>query len=194
MWCINNNKVINVADNSWKRLADNCSWVYKLMYTALQKCSPRPIQPPSHHPGRSNTPVYRVMSSILMCCLGNRFIHKTHTNTQLLPFYCIMTLVSSKHWIQQTILLLGTSLLRHSIRHCVSLSISQVEDYKHITMTTCRMKVTKIFWTKTSTCRDGTLKKQSNWQYFHTIPTSWAILPTMPCVCYLEGGGWQWGG
>ena len=48
----------------------------------------------------------------------------------------------------------------------------------------------KVFSTKTSTCRDGTLKNQPNKigttpQYFYTIPTSCAILPTMHCVCYL---------
>ena len=48
----------------------------------------------------------------------------------------------------------------------------------------------KVFSMKTSTCRDGTLKNQPNKigttpQYFYTIPTSCAILPTMHCVCYL---------
>ena len=48
----------------------------------------------------------------------------------------------------------------------------------------------KVFSTKTSTCRDGTLKNQPNKigttpQYFYTIPTSCAILPTLHCVCYL---------
>ena len=44
---------------------------------------------------------------------------------------------------------------------------------------------------KTSACRDGILKNQPNKmgmapQYFHKIPTSCAILPTMPCVCYVH--------
>ena len=48
----------------------------------------------------------------------------------------------------------------------------------------------KVFSMKTNTCRDGTLKNQPNKigttpQYFYTIPTSCAILPTMHCVCYL---------
>ena len=48
----------------------------------------------------------------------------------------------------------------------------------------------KVFSMKTSTCRDGTLKNQPNKigttpQYFYTIPTSCAVLPTMHCVCYL---------
>ena len=53
---------------------------------------------------------------------------------------------------------------------------------------------------KTSTCRDGTLKNQPNKigttpQYFlYTIPTSCAILPTMPCVGYLWAQkGCLWG-
>ena len=42
----------------------------------------------------------------------------------------------------------------------------------------------KVYWTKTSTCRDGILKNQANKmgmtpQHFHTIPTSCAILPSM---------------
>ena len=41
----------------------------------------------------------------------------------------------------------------------------------------------KVFWMKTSTYRDGTLKTQPNkmgtTQHFHTIPTSCAILPSM---------------
>ena len=45
-------------------------------------------------------------------------------------------------------------------------------------------KSQKSFHLKTSTCRDGTLKNQPNKiattpQYFYTIPTSCAILPTM---------------
>ena len=48
----------------------------------------------------------------------------------------------------------------------------------------------KVFSMTTSTCRDGTLKNQPNKigttpQYFYTIPTSCANLPTMHCVCYL---------
>ena len=43
---------------------------------------------------------------------------------------------------------------------------------------------------KTSVCGDGTLKNQSNKmgitpQYFHNIPTSCAILATMPCDGYV---------
>ena len=43
---------------------------------------------------------------------------------------------------------------------------------------------------KTSASRDGTLKNPLNNivvtpQYFHTIPTSCAILPTIHGVCYL---------
>ena len=45
----------------------------------------------------------------------------------------------------------------------------------------------KVFWMKTSACRDGTLKNQSNKigttpQHIYIIPTSCAILPTMLCV------------
>ena len=45
----------------------------------------------------------------------------------------------------------------------------------------------KVFRMGTSTCRDGTLKNQPNKmgttpQHIHTIPTSYAILPTMFCV------------
>ena len=44
-------------------------------------------------------------------------------------------------------------------------------------------QVTKVCKMQTSTCRDGTLKNQPNkigtTQYFYTIPTSCAILPTM---------------
>ena len=52
---------------------------------------------------------------------------------------------------------------------------------------------------KTGACSDGTLKTQPNKmgttpQHFHTIPTSCAILPTMPCVScvhrrVVEGSG-----
>ena len=57
----------------------------------------------------------------------------------------------------------------------------------------------KVFWIKTSVCRYGTLKTQPNKigttpQYFHTIPTSCAILLTIPCICcvhrrVVEGSG-----
>ena len=45
-------------------------------------------------------------------------------------------------------------------------------------------QITKIYWMKTSTCRDGTIKNQPNQmgmtpQSFYTIPTSCAILPTI---------------
>ena len=45
----------------------------------------------------------------------------------------------------------------------------------------------KVYWTKTSTCRDGILKNQANKmgmtpQHFHTIPTSCAILPCVVCI------------
>ena len=59
----------------------------------------------------------------------------------------------------------------------------------------------KMFW-KTSACRDGTVKNQPNEmgmtpKYFRSIPTFYAILPTMHCFCYLcaqEGCESQWGG
>ena len=42
----------------------------------------------------------------------------------------------------------------------------------------------KVFWTKTSACRDGTLRNQANKigttpQHFQIIPTSCSILPSM---------------
>ena len=47
-----------------------------------------------------------------------------------------------------------------------------------------RNKSQNVFWMKTSACRDETLKNQPNKmgmtpQYFHTIPTSCTILPTL---------------
>ena len=67
--------------------------------------------------------------------------------------------------------------------HCI-IRINEIHQYYNIT------SHKKVFSMKTSTCRDGTLKNQPNKigttpQYFYTIPTSCAILPTMHCVCYL---------
>ena len=50
----------------------------------------------------------------------------------------------------------------------------------------------KVCQTQTSTCRDESVKNQPNktgttLQYFYTIPTSCAILPTA-CLCLLEEG------
>ena len=61
---------------------------------------------------------------------------------------------------------------------------------KHVCVIYIKTSHKKVFSMKTSTCRDGTLKNQPNKigttpQYFYTIPTSCAILPTMHCVCYL---------
>ena len=44
------------------------------------------------------------------------------------------------------------------------------------------LKSQKSFLNETNACRDGILKNQQNKtpQYCHTIPTSCAILPTMP--------------
>ena len=48
---------------------------------------------------------------------------------------------------------------------------------------------------ETSACRDGTLKNQigTTPQHFLTIPTSCAILPTVPCVCCTWEAQWEVG-